>query len=128
MIRRPPRSTLFPYTTLFRSHHLERAAHEGVHAAEVRHGLTRPEARVAGDGQLPVEPLRRRPDLRHAEADLGRVEVELAAGARLAVRQRERRPGLAEAGEGARGDRVVDPRALGVAEAQLAAELDARHA
>src|SRR2546430_13342655 len=25
MIRRPPRSTLFPYTTLFRSHELERA-------------------------------------------------------------------------------------------------------
>src|SRR5260370_14253631 len=23
MIRRPPRSTLFPYTTLFRSHHFE---------------------------------------------------------------------------------------------------------
>src|SRR5688572_32164868 len=28
MIRRPPRSTLFPYTTLFRS---ERGAHEGGH-------------------------------------------------------------------------------------------------
>src|SRR2546425_13020226 len=27
MIRRPPRSTLFPYTTLFRSHVLDRAAH-----------------------------------------------------------------------------------------------------
>src|SRR5260370_31571902 len=27
MIRRPPRSTLFPYTTLFRSH-LDRAAHD----------------------------------------------------------------------------------------------------
>src|SRR5260370_25923348 len=26
MIRRPPRSTLFPYTTLFRSHH----AHDGL--------------------------------------------------------------------------------------------------
>src|SRR2546427_5764164 len=25
MIRRPPRSTLFPYTTLFRSHHAEGA-------------------------------------------------------------------------------------------------------
>src|SRR2546429_7029743 len=25
MIRRPPRSTLFPYTTLFRSHRVERA-------------------------------------------------------------------------------------------------------
>src|SRR3712207_8091057 len=29
MIRRPPRSTLFPYTTLFRSDHLERAARLG---------------------------------------------------------------------------------------------------
>src|SRR2546426_4170178 len=27
MIRRPPRSTLFPYTTLFRSHELERLQH-----------------------------------------------------------------------------------------------------
>src|SRR2546422_1781164 len=26
MIRRPPRSTLFPYTTLFRSHHTKRCA------------------------------------------------------------------------------------------------------
>src|SRR2546430_5320542 len=28
MIRRPPRSTLFPYTTLFRSHREERQHHE----------------------------------------------------------------------------------------------------
>src|SRR2546422_4372539 len=28
MIRRPPRSTLFPYTTLFRSHRAERTAQE----------------------------------------------------------------------------------------------------
>src|SRR2546429_6941336 len=27
MIRRPPRSTLFPYTTLFRSHRAPRAVH-----------------------------------------------------------------------------------------------------
>src|SRR3989454_2541806 len=27
MIRRPPRSTLFPYTTLFRSHSIHGAAH-----------------------------------------------------------------------------------------------------
>src|SRR3712207_8527562 len=33
MIRRPPRSTLFPYTTLFRSR-FERALHEGT---QVRH-------------------------------------------------------------------------------------------
>src|SRR2546422_2780443 len=30
MIRRPPRSTLFPYTTLFRSHALRGAASGGV--------------------------------------------------------------------------------------------------
>src|SRR2546421_7142893 len=29
MIRRPPRSTLFPYTTLFRSHDVLPGAHEG---------------------------------------------------------------------------------------------------
>src|SRR5256885_3268906 len=33
MIRRPPRSTLFPYTTLFRSH---RAARRGGGAADAR--------------------------------------------------------------------------------------------
>src|SRR5260370_14694806 len=53
MIRRPPRSTLFPYTTLFRSHHpsnmrivitqgildlLEPAEVEGVVAHEIGHG------------------------------------------------------------------------------------------
>src|SRR2546422_6872939 len=30
MIRRPPRSTLFPYTTLFRSHHRAHAARLGL--------------------------------------------------------------------------------------------------
>src|SRR2546425_11147875 len=37
MIRRPPRSTLFPYTTLFRSWHLsvtKEAAHDGVPARD----------------------------------------------------------------------------------------------
>src|SRR3712207_8397610 len=31
MIRRPPRSTLFPYTTLFRSQHADRGAVAGSH-------------------------------------------------------------------------------------------------
>src|SRR5256885_12279790 len=31
MIRRPPRSTLFPYTTLFRSHVFHGRAHAGQH-------------------------------------------------------------------------------------------------
>src|SRR3712207_8793365 len=49
MIRRPPRSTLFPYTTLFRSHH------EG-HREGAEHGLPRgTRRRRQGD------PQRRRP-------------------------------------------------------------------
>src|SRR2546422_7416198 len=36
MIRRPPRSTLFPYTTLFRSHVLAYfVAHEGHHRGQI---------------------------------------------------------------------------------------------
>src|SRR5258707_15552232 len=35
MIRRPPRSTLFPYTTLFRSQHVAELARLGLHGADV---------------------------------------------------------------------------------------------
>src|SRR5438034_8361154 len=39
MIRRPPRSTLFPYTTLFRSHGVrDKSLFDG------RHGISEPEA------------------------------------------------------------------------------------
>src|SRR3712207_7848356 len=42
MIRRPPRSTLFPYTTLFRSHPLPRRHDHRALAAHGRHrGLRR---------------------------------------------------------------------------------------
>src|SRR5436309_10156035 len=34
MIRRPPRSTLFPYTTLFRSKNAGASAAHGLHASE----------------------------------------------------------------------------------------------
>src|SRR5256885_5388670 len=42
MIRRPPRSTLFPYTTLFRSR--QRAAGRGQALAPARGGTARPAA------------------------------------------------------------------------------------
>src|SRR3989442_11065673 len=38
MIRRPPRSTLFPYTTLFRSRHLQLAALHPEVQHRIRHG------------------------------------------------------------------------------------------
>src|SRR5688572_32381431 len=45
MIRRPPRSTLFPYTTLFRSVIFEAAAPQHDF---LRFGLVVPETRIAG--------------------------------------------------------------------------------
>src|SRR3712207_6892769 len=61
MIRRPPRSTLFPYTTLFRSHPPEHAA------AEVLEGLFDP-VQIGGDqcwGGFADGPHKRRPPLRY---------------------------------------------------------------
>src|SRR3712207_8781450 len=46
MIRRPPRSTLFPYTTLFRSHHRHQRR-----AEEARAGRQGPERLLARHGE-----------------------------------------------------------------------------
>src|SRR2546430_7332440 len=61
MIRRPPRSTLFPYTTLFRSH----GRSLRVRAGELDRVLDRLRSRVeerglrrAGDGRQREQPLR----------------------------------------------------------------------
>src|SRR3712207_7813355 len=57
MIRRPPRSTLFPYTTLFRSlepaHH--RGGHDARHEHQQQHGLEESHGQVLSYFQL--EPL-----------------------------------------------------------------------
>src|SRR2546425_6279657 len=60
MIRRPPRSTLFPYTTLFRSHALGRAHHRpadillqhALHPGERRAGLVTEIGHHVGAGLL----------------------------------------------------------------------------
>src|SRR5438094_2018198 len=54
MLRRPPRSTLFPYTTLFRSQHDD--AHQG--RARAADPGRDPDVLVRGDG---LRPLARRP-------------------------------------------------------------------
>src|SRR5258708_27577618 len=58
MIRRPPRSTLFPYTTLFRSHELvsslcrRRSRHRDL-ADVLRHLVALLDRRPLGDGGVP---------------------------------------------------------------------------
>src|SRR3712207_6934060 len=55
MIRRPPRSTLFPYTTLFRSPQLTQPPEEGAHPLRVlkergqRHQPREPQTPARGD-------------------------------------------------------------------------------
>src|SRR3712207_7372195 len=74
MIRRPPRSTLFPYTTLFRSRRGEREAHR--HHPRV-HGLPRAEPGgealprcPAGGADLLLEPDRKSTRLNSSHANI----------------------------------------------------------
>src|SRR2546430_11137315 len=74
MIRRPPRSTLFPYTTLFRSRH----ARAGVRSVHQRSGGTRSVRGAGAAGYLAgAERFRfiaHRAESRHAEPDQLRSE------------------------------------------------------
>src|SRR3712207_6884017 len=72
MIRRPPRSTLFPYTTLFRSEARHRL---GDHAEVLGDHRQRPELRLGGAEDVgagaaaPAAALRGRVALRHGPVD-----------------------------------------------------------
>src|SRR5687768_12174006 len=92
MIRRPPRSTLFPYTTLFRSHtHLAHCRHEedvrvvgnaGAAEMRVREAVdARVAVVIAGAAVPPFQP-RVRPRLDHAERQRRTgIGVAVTAGA-----------------------------------------------
>src|SRR3989441_13220063 len=84
MIRRPPRSTLFPYTTLFRSHPFGRR--DPVNHLRIERGAQR--------GGEVVQPLERRAGARVRPDEAFGEAVQLLrgdAGADLALHQREGR-------------------------------------
>src|SRR2546425_2782830 len=70
MIRRPPRSTLFPYTTLFRSDQGRRDQRDSQATA----GRLRGGGRPAGGRARHRGRRRHRPHLRAREGDVGRSE------------------------------------------------------
>src|SRR5256886_12938537 len=72
MIRRPPRSTLFPYTTLFRSHAVVVIRPAGEHGRDLAREVD-PRARAEPQPARVLEQ-RREPDL---QAEL--IEVHIAA-------------------------------------------------
>src|SRR2546422_8124851 len=92
MIRRPPRSTLFPYTTLFRSPILP--AHERVHD----------HVHVAA---LPVQ--QQQPD--HVAAELELVEIAFLAEPEVPDEESPREPARAGRGDGG-AERVVVKRVI----------------
>src|SRR3712207_7897864 len=80
MIRRPPRSTLFPYTTLFRSQVLG----EQQQAAE--HGRAHHHAAEAGDGKAAVAEQVQRQQRLVAVGPLGQQEEDQADRDRKSTR------------------------------------------
>src|SRR5690349_24215983 len=64
MLPRPPRSTLFPYTTLFRSRHLDRAVAVALGGLDLHHPARRNPYEGDRNGTVLVVP-----DLCHADQD-----------------------------------------------------------
>src|SRR3712207_7591995 len=89
MIRRPPRSTLFPYTTLFRSA-------DGILDASVTHGVARltlaqtgPEGKPVAAGQL-VMPLSQLPTFTRSEEHTSELQSRQYLVCRLLLEKKNR--------------------------------------
>src|SRR3712207_8775898 len=81
MIRRPPRSTLFPYTTLFRSH--ERRRHEQRHGVrrgrgERRRGVRAREAQRGGRRDQRGQVLEHRADRKSTRLNSSHANISYA--------------------------------------------------
>src|SRR5690349_21882595 len=86
MIRRPPRSTLFPYTTLFRSHRTRaerRIAHGSARRAEGRQRL-----RLVARDQGPLVGARRR-DRKSTRLNSSHVEISYAV---FCLKKKKKKP------------------------------------
>src|SRR5260370_8516852 len=89
MIRRPPRSTLFPYTTLFRSHRdVRRRRGRLRHHAARGHGLL---ARLHADGRQRRRPAHQdgQPDLHRSEEHTSELQSHLNLVCRLLLEKKK---------------------------------------
>src|SRR5688572_22647769 len=77
MIPRPPRSTLFPYTTLFRSEEGHVLGSAAVNDAAVGNHLSRREKRDRSGGARSLEPIGHRVDLNLVETHVDRKSTRL---------------------------------------------------
>src|SRR2546430_11403042 len=84
MIRRPPRSTLFPYTTLFRSSAIRRSLKEGLlgDASNVR---------AARSKMGPFEQLRDFPEYRRSEEHTSELQSQSNLVCRLLLEKKNKK-------------------------------------
>src|SRR2546422_4169931 len=96
MIRRPPRSTLFPYTTLFRSEQGEQRGHGAVHLRDGERDAIGSEAHGAHAGQRrEVFRRRRRPRaaraVRRSEEHTSELQSRLHLVCRLLLEKKKKK-------------------------------------
>src|SRR5258708_24852191 len=85
MIRRPPRSTLFPYTTLFRS--FEAVYHRGPEGIFLKRGKR---IRLRVGGAFPFVRLDRSPDLQRSEEHTSELQSPDHLVCRLLLEKKKR--------------------------------------
>src|SRR3712207_8641032 len=78
MIRRPPRSTLFPYTTLFRSRAEAEARAEEIHAEVARTDARRAEEEAAKADEAVKEAERERQDRKSTRLNSSHANISYA--------------------------------------------------
>src|SRR2546422_4959821 len=89
MIRRPPRSTLFPYTTLFRSQHV----HSGPRplAADAGHEVQSEDRRARASAVLGGRPADRRPREIRSEEHTSELQSRLHLVCRLLLEKKKKK-------------------------------------
>src|SRR5256885_9838705 len=90
MIRRPPRSTLFPYTTLFRSLGIREGSHQGLtwraSTGSADAGGCASEALMGGGTTRPRRPRPSQPPASRHSNEIGRAHAELQSPCNLVCR------------------------------------------
>src|SRR5256885_10018426 len=93
MIRRPPRSTLFPYTTLFRSHHLVEVLEQGVPAEALEHVLADLEGRHDIERHARQQAQGAEPDDHRSEEHTSELQSPCNLVCRLLLEKKKHRAG-----------------------------------
>src|SRR5256884_6653442 len=91
MIRRPPRSTLFPYTTLFRSHGLHLPKSRGSAHRQVPGGGRQARSRPPASFRSPAKEIRAASSRRRSEEHTSELQSRLHLVCRLLLEKKKKK-------------------------------------